>query len=615
VINLLDTTGDWIRNRSDELAAEAGYRFNEARAVFTVWWIERYCSLYEGAWAGMPLRLHGAKQVDDDFPIDREEPWDEQAQANALDRAEAYREFYRDNGRDAVDWQYDVTMRLFGWEGWSEKWNDYVRRFRRGGVWCAKKQKKSPTGAAWALYLMAGDGEMGQHVFIGATDGKQAREIIGEHVMAMVEQSPELDARQGGECGINLSKMRISHPGSRSYLQPLSSSNERTQKTQEGRNGSLVIDETHVVYGTFISRIERMGISRKEPMHLELSTSGDDPESYGRGRYDYGKRVAAGSEINHREFFECYEAPQNLGAGELAEDPLKYGRMANPAWGHTIDPEEYLQDYRQSLATSRLVFAEFKKYRLNIWQQSAEPWLRLDDWAKGEREFSVAELYGRECWAAVDFSRTRDMTALCLAFPEEDEAIRLIWWFWLPQQYAYDNRGRAPFMEFAADPRCNFILTPGEVIEPGSIVTTCHELNDRFDIQQIAYDDWNAELITQQISEGIRHPQTNAIILKGTRIPREKFSQGIQQFNEPTKEFERRVIQGKILHNGDPCMTWQVQHATLRQDANNNIKPVKPKEGDVRKVDGLITGVMAMQRAIAAPRKGSIYQTRGILTV
>ena len=178
MIDLLDTTSDWVRNPSDHRAVEAGYRFNEARAVFTVWWIERYCSLYEGAWAGMPLRLHGAKQVDDDFPIDREEPWDDQAQANALARAEAYREFYREHGRDAVDWQYDVTMRLFGWEGFSEKWSPgkekkiderrkrlgedcieetpYIRRFRRGGVWVAKKNKKAlaldtpiPTPTGW----------------------------------------------------------------------------------------------------------------------------------------------------------------------------------------------------------------------------------------------------------------------------------------------------------------------------------------------------------------------------------------------------------------------------------------------------------------------------------
>jgi phage terminase large subunit-like protein len=136
-------------------------------------------------------------------------------------------------------------------------------------------------------------------------------------------------------------------------------------------------------------------------------------------------------------------------------------------------------------------------------------------------------------------------------------------------------------------------------------------LNDLFDIQELAYDDWNAEIITQHICEGIRDPITKQITMKGTRIPRLVFSQGIQAFNEATKEFERRVIQGKILHNGDPCLSWQVQHATLRQDTNNNIKPIKPKEGDVRKVDGLIVGIMAMQRAIAMPRKGTIYRRGG----
>src|SRR4029077_17535177 len=106
----------------------------------------------------------------------------------------------------------------------------------------------------------------------------------------------------------------------------------------------LVIDEVHVTDREFVGRLSRMGISRSEPLHLEVSTAGTDPESYGFERFLLAERVLAGkykaTELQHI-FAAVYAAPQDLADAELAKDPLKYGRMANPAMGHTVDPEEF----------------------------------------------------------------------------------------------------------------------------------------------------------------------------------------------------------------------------------------------------------------------------------
>src|SRR5262245_52688193 len=143
-----DQTNAWIRNPSDEAAAAAGCRFDEERGQFAVDWIERYCKLYEGDWAGQPLKL--------------------------------------------MPWARDVVMRLFGWVRWSNNWKRWVRRFRAASIWVAKKNGKSPLLAALALYLLCGDGEQGQKVFFGAKDGRQARSIAGEHSVQMLSQSSEL---------------------------------------------------------------------------------------------------------------------------------------------------------------------------------------------------------------------------------------------------------------------------------------------------------------------------------------------------------------------------------------------------------------------------------------
>ena len=47
-----------------------------------------------------------------------------------------------------LDYQYEFCMRLFGWVRWSDHFKRWVRRFRKSSLWVAKKNAKSPLGAA-----------------------------------------------------------------------------------------------------------------------------------------------------------------------------------------------------------------------------------------------------------------------------------------------------------------------------------------------------------------------------------------------------------------------------------------------------------------------------------
>jgi phage terminase large subunit-like protein len=245
------------------------------------------------------------------------------------------------NVADERDWQYECTMRLFGWVRRSAKWGREVRRFRQASVWVPKKNKKSPTLAAWGLYLLCGDGEPGQKVFLAAKDGMQARKIAGEarrrHAPAVrgpdgrVRPEPQHDAGHAQP--------------SRSWLEPLSSQQPDAGEQGGAERQSVLIDETHVVDRDFVRRISRAGISRSEPLHIEVSTAGNNPDSYGKERFDYASG-RAGRDEDQELFVAIYAAPQDLTDADLDADPAKFGRMANPAWGHTVDPEEYLPTTR-----------------------------------------------------------------------------------------------------------------------------------------------------------------------------------------------------------------------------------------------------------------------------
>jgi phage terminase large subunit-like protein len=77
--------------------------------------------------------------------------------------------------------------------------------------------------------------------------------------------------------------------------------------------------------------------------------------------------------------------------------------------------------------------------------------------------------------------------------------------------------------------------------------------------------------------------------------------------NEPTKQFEARVIDGKILHNGDPLTAWMIGNATIKPDANGNYKPIK-SDKIIKKIDGVITGLMTAAMVMAGAESTWNYE-------
>lgn len=575
----------WSRNESDALATRSGCRFNIVRAAFAVWWIERYCRLYEGeSYAGEPLRLRSCDEVDSRFPVELG-PWSE-CQERVVARLVAHNEAVLAGVH--VDWQLECFARLLGWEKFRDHWDRWCRRFRKSSIWVAKKNKKSPSLAALGMFLTFGDGEPGAKTFFAAKDGSQSRGNVAKHAGAMRDQSPDLRR----ESEFNKSEMQITHLKANSILKPLSSSNSRTQKSKEGLNGSVLVDETHVVDREYMNRLSRMGISRPNPIQAEFSTSGNDPESYGKERFDYAVGVIAGTIPDDETFAAVYAAPQTLTDEELSQDPVKYGRMANPAWGHTIDPEEFLADYTNS-RRSVPELANFKMYRLNIWQRASNPWLSPGLWQACGGDFTAADCVGLPCWAGLDLSLTRDMTALALAF-QDGKKIRLLNCFWLPEDFVNENCDKANYRQWEADGFLTVI--PGNSIDHDYLRPDLEQIIRRFQPRELAYDKAFAGQLTHDLT-------------KDVRVTRIEFPQTPLSYTQPCGDFERRLLEGRIVHARNPILTWQAGHVCLEKNLKTGLsKPTKPKTGGTHlTVDGIQASVMAVGRLILYEQHLSTY--------
>jgi phage terminase large subunit-like protein len=579
----------WIRNESDRLAVANGCWFDASRGAYTVWWIEKYCRLYEGEWAGQNVLLRsGCPEVDKQILDD----WDEGGQEQSVERARVYAEWFADGG--SPDWQYECTMRMFGWVRNSERWTRQIRRFTQACIYIPKKQKKTPTLATWGVYLTWGDGEPGSKCFGGAKDGNQAG-IAMAHAIAMIEQSPELSS----ECKINRNEKSIEHIPTRSKYRPLSSANERTKTSKEGINGNILIDETHVVDRDFIKIISRAGISRAEPFHIEVSTAGNNPDGYGKERQDYARQVACGAEKNDQVFVAIYEVPQTLSDTELASDPIKYGKMANPAWGHTAHEEEYLADYNASRRTISGL-ADFKMYRLNIWQHTSNQWLRLDQWLECGADYKIDDYRGSMASIGIDLSKTKDMSALAISIPVGDK-VQLFNRLWMTESYIEANSDKANFKEWVASGALRMI--PGETIQESFIREEFDNLCKLLQVKILVKDRAFAADFTEWVEEN------------HSKVLQVDYPQNAQMMEKPIDDFEASVIEGSLIHDLNPCMNWQAGHASVHMNARGFRIIKKPyRADDYRKVDGMVASVMSHWGTKQLPKKSSVYRRRGVLT-
>lgn len=530
-------TQKWIRNKSDELAVAGGCVFDEQRGQFVVDWIQSHCRLWEGSRGPMLLD----------------------------------------------DWQYEATMRMFGWVKWSERLGRWIRRFNRASIWIPKKNGKSPTAAAWALYLLAGDGESGNHIFFAASDGTQAG-IVAKHAIEMVRASPALDELQGGEIGINLTEKKLMHRPTLSDAKPISSGDNRAARAKQGLNGSVIVDECHVVSRAFISEssIDMAGISREEPFFIEVSTAGKDPDGYGHSQYEKGKRVESGDDDDQGLFFLCYECPQDVTDDEIHADPVKFGKLCNPTWGRIVQEDEFLAMYREK-KSSLADFADFKTMRLNIWQTTTSPWIRIEDWNRCKVEFNESEFDGKVCCAGLDLGITRDMSALVFVFPWGEGKFRLLPFCYAPAKSIATLAVKVPrVLEWVSSRK--LISIPGSTTDYRFLLETFKEKAARFRVQQLIFDPRFAEQVTQEMVDI-------------TGVERLAFAQHGGRFNEPTQNFERAVLQGNLEHDGNPLMAWEIGHTNVTTDGYGNMRPIKPEREDHKKIDVVVASIMAFAGA------------------
>lgn len=528
---------EWIHSPVDEKAVYEGCWFDIEAANRITTFFERYLRHSKGQWAGKPFELL---------------PWQKR----------------------------DLLMPLFGW-----KRRNGFRRFRTAYIEVPKKNGKSQLCSGISLYLLMADGEPGAEVYNAASDRDQAGIVFNE-AQSMASASPHLSSR----LRIVASRKTIIYPRTNSVYRALSAD----VPTKEGLNiHGLVFDELHAqktrdMYDT----LRYGGAARRQPLLVSITTAGFDRYSICREQHEYAEKVLKGI-VEDTSFF-----PLIYAAGE--EDDWSspdVWRRANPSFGVTIDEETFAEEFREAMEKPALQNS-FKRYRLNIWTSSERRWIDLAKWDASAGFADPADLAGRLCFGGLDLASSLDVAACVFVFPVEEEW-KVLPHFWIPEENMRERvkRDRVPYDVWVREGLMT--ATPGNVIDYGWIRADIERFADRHQVQEIAYDRWNATEIVQNLAD------------KGlTMVP---VGQGFASMSAPMKRVEALVYSKQLHHGGNKVLRWMTDNVQATEDAAGNIKPDKGKSRE--KIDGIVALIMAMNRAMLLSNPESAYEERGIIQV
>jgi phage terminase large subunit-like protein len=514
---------------------------------------------------------------------------------------------------DLFDWQRELLVRpLFGWK----RRADGLRRFRKVFILIAKKQGKSACVSGLGLYLLHCDREPGAEIVAAAADREQAGIVFNE-ARDMNESSRVLAARS------QTFRRAIVVPETRSSFKVVSSD-------VKGRHGpnihALLFDEFHTQPNRELYDTLSKGVAaRRQPIVVLITTAGDDQDSVCYEEYEYAKRVMAGVIDDETYLPVIFEAKEE----DDWRAPSTWEK-ANPSIDVTVKREYLAAECRAAVAEPRKLNA-FKRLHLNIWTRQREVWIPVEWWTACPALPPADVLSRLPVAGGLDLSSTTDLTAFVLVFrlpPARPDApavevvdadpdaldaasakrvlsinydLAVVPYLWMPEDRLHE-RSKEDGIDYAVWVREGHLrTTPGSVVDYDVIFRTiAREIAPRYQVKQIGYDPWNALQFALQLEKAGFEPV--------------EVRQGPRTLSAACKVLHALTKAGRVHQDGNRAMAWCVANAAVKEDENENIRPIKtsPK----KRIDGVVAAVTALSRLMVLPdRPASPYTVRGVRTV
>ena len=491
--------------------------YNEEAGEKAVRWIETYCSHVKGELGGKPFILE--------------------------------------------DWQKDDIIRpLFG-----TLRDDGLRQYRQAYIEVPRKNGKSNLCAAIALYMLFADGEPGAEIISAAGDRNQAG-IVFDIASAMCANNAKLSGH--GKVYRNSIKYK------NSFYKAISAE----ANTKHGFNAhAVILDEFHVFEGgagrDLYDVLKTSTGARTQPLVIAITTAGHDTSTICYELHEYAKKVLEGSVEDDTFLPVIYSADKD----DDWTQPATWSK-ANPGFGTICKAEYFEQEVKRCKENPRQINT-FLRLHLNIWTASEERWVTDDEFMRGADEVSEEYLTTLPCYAGMDLSSTKDLTAVALVFRDDkNDCFYLKCHHFVNEDKANSKQLSGGIDYYTFERQGTVTITEGNVTDMLAVRHHIQEMAEKYDLKALAYDRYIAHLVVP--------------FLDG--IDCQPFGQGYASMSYPTKQFELLLCKGQVKHGGHDVLRWQIGCVHLSRDEADNIKVTKKKNSESQKVDGIVASIMAM---------------------
>ncbi len=472
------------------------------------------------------------------------------------------------------EWQkYDIVYPLFGWVTDDDR--EY-RRYKLAYSEMARKTGKSFLMSGIGIFMTWFDGEPGAETYCIATKKDQAK-LVWDVAHDMIQHTT-LKKR------IKTAYNTMTYDSSK--MAPLGSDS----KTLDGLSTHFgIIDEYHSHKNSHLYDVIKSSTgARVNSLLMIITTAGFNKASSCFEEREYAERILRGQIENDRYF-------AFIASIDKKDDPFDetIWRKSNPNLGVSNSYEDFRAAAKEAKQKGGQALTEFLTKRLNVWVNSSNVWVKDEDFILPDNlKFSEDELSNDDCYIGLDLSKTSDLSAYAIIFPQADGEYKVISRAYVPEASFEDRKmGDNIYQRFVDSDTLK--VTSGNVIDYKVIFEDIKEDMQKFNVIELAYDRYMAaQIITDLTDEGM------------DCIP---FGQGFLSMAPVTRLLETLLLEKKLHHNNDPLLRWQLSNVIIEYDSAGNQKMSKASSkistggtgnrGSNAKIDSWIATAMALGRA------------------
>lgn len=488
-------------------------------------------------------------------------------------------------------WQQFMDWCLFGWRD-----ERGFRRFTKSIQEVARGNGKTTNAAATGNYLYYADRpiEMGPQIYFVGPKKDQGK-IAWDEAKRQIQMHPVLRKRSR----VYRNNNRIIRLDDDAAVMTVWG---RDAEMQDGFHPSgSVVDEIHLFKTNEVMEVIESGLgTRQQPLTYIITTAGlDISVPFHQEERTLAERMLEGSleTTPERLFALIYTLDENDDWLDETVWP-----KANPNIGVTV-PWDYLRDRVQAALDVPSRQNQIITKNFNVWTQSETRWISDEDWMKNNHTVTEDELHGHECCLGLDLSSNVDLTGLVACFLPDDPngLFRYVYRYFIPEDdlIGRERRDKVAYTYWVS--KGLVIPTPGKTINQEFVQQEILNLASQFSVIDMGYDPWQAQRLADELEE------------EGLVVA--PYRQNYQVMANPTKDFERLVLQQQVAHGGHPVTRWMMSCCEVKSDRQGNIMPMKPRRDQAgKRIDGIVASIMATDRVLRH-LGGSVYDERGIIAI